>query len=180
MGGPGDGRDEVCGTPVVQIYDELRRIASKQLRSERAGHTLQTTALVHEAYLKLVNTSQMTAESRLHFCAVASQAIRRILVDHARAKNRQKRGGGARAQPLASDPPASDGLSTADLVALDDALQHLARVSERQSRIVEMKFFGGMTMGEIAELLDVSERTAHADWSMARAWLRRELGGDER
>lgn len=155
------------------VYDELRRLAQHYLAQERADHTLQATELVHEAYLKLVDQRRSQWRDRAHFFAVAAQAIRRILVDHARTRKRAKRGGGERPQVLDESVAAGElgpGAQT-DLVALDEALQDLAGLNERQARIVEMRFFGGLSLDEIAELLGVSPRTVDGEWAMARAWL---------
>lgn len=157
------------------VYAELRALAGAQLAHERPGHTLQPTALVHEAYLRLAG-SESGFENRAHFLASASQAIRRVLVDHARTRKRDKRGGGRARVDITTvdpaDPRAAEGI---DLIALDDAMCRLAEVSDRAARVVEMRYFGGMTMAEAALALGVSERTAAGDWAVARAWLRREL-----
>mgnify|MGYP001501438210 CR=1 FL=1 len=164
------------------VYAELRALAGAQLAHERPGHTLQPTALVHEAYLRLAG-SDSGFENRAHFLASASQAIRRVLVDHARTRNRDKRGGGRpRVDIVAADPADARAADGIDLIDLDDALRRLAEVSDRAARVVEMRYFGGMTMAEAALALGVSERTAAGDWAVARAWLRRELaaaGGAE-
>ena len=157
------------------VYDELRRLARHYMRGERAGHTLQATALVDEAYMRLIDYKKMQWQNRAHFFAVAAQLMRRILVDHARARNYQKRGGVQQrlslthADRLANEPDV-------DLVALDDALKILATMSEQQSRIVELRYFGGLTIEETAEVLDISHATVERDWAVARAWLRREVG----
>lgn len=156
------------------VYDELRALAQHQLAAERPGHTLQATALVHEAYLKLVDQQDANWRNRTHFFAVAAQAIRRILVDHARTRGRVKRGGGWEALPLeAADWVTSD--LNLDLIALDDALETLKSLNERQARIVEMRFFAGLSIDEIGVALGISPRTVDGDWSMARAWLHRQL-----
>ena len=156
------------------VYEELRRIAGLQLRGERPGHTLQATALVHEAYLKLSGMEQIPWEGRAHFFAVAAQVIRRILVDHARAKRAAKRGGGAVAVEL---PDSLQGPTPKleDVLALDAALEKLERLDPRQKQVVEMRYFGGMTEEEIGEVLGVSSRTIKREWRMARAWLFGEL-----
>ncbi|MDX9912880.1 MAG: ECF-type sigma factor [Phycisphaerales bacterium] len=163
------------------VYAELRAMAAAQLKNEREGHTLQPTALANEAYLKLVDTDRMEWEGRSHFLAVAAQAMRRILVDHARGRAREKRGGGRGRVALDFDAPASMELSPEDTLAIDDALRRLHTQSERQARLVELRFFGGLTEPEAAAMLGVSVRTAAGDWSMAKAWLRRELSrvGDD-
>lgn len=156
------------------IYDELRALAQHYLGRERTGHTLQATALVNEAYLKLINQKEVEWRDRSHFFAVAATAIRRILVDHARARNAEKRGGGRQLVQLdASTPDCAE--SAFDLVALDEALGSLAALNERQARIVEMRFFGGLTIDEVAGVLEIGPRTVDDDWSMARAWLKRRL-----
>jgi RNA polymerase sigma-70 factor (ECF subfamily) len=161
------------------LYDELRRLAAHQLAGERPDHTLQATALVHEAYLKLVDQDQAQWRDRTHFLAVASLAMRRILVDHARRRRSEKRG----ADPLKLTLSAADGVAgdaaaagAVDLIALDAALAELAVDHPQEARLVEMRFFGGLTAGEAAAILEVSERTAERWWRFARAWLFRLLG----
>lgn len=159
---------------VALLYDELRSIAAVQLRQERLDHTLQPTALVHEAYLRLVKQQGLHWQNRLHFFHIASAQIRRVLVDHARARGRDKRGGGLVRVTL------SDELAGPDrdvlLTELDDALHRLERHSTEDRQIVELKFFGGLTEPEIAEVLGMSERTVRRRWLFARTWLFRELG----
>jgi RNA polymerase sigma factor (TIGR02999 family) len=169
----GDGAAADRLLPVV--YDELRRLAHSYLGSERAGHTLTPTALVHEAYLRLAGRGAGLPSERGEFFAVAAQAMRRILVDHARARNAQKRGGDGARVPL------DDAVSWFDerrisLPDLDGALARLAERDARKSRLVELRFFAGMTLAQAAEALSIPLRTAERDWSMARAWLQRELG----
>jgi len=159
------------------VYDQLRALAQGYLASERPGHTLQATALVHESFLKLVDQRDVEWKNRAHFHAIAAQAMRRILVDHARTKKRAKRGGGGGAQPIDERVLIGDDAAV-DVLELEDALRRLAGLHERQAQIVEMRFFGGMESKAIAELLGVSPATVSADWSMARAWLRAELRGD--
>lgn len=156
------------------LYDELRRLAGSYMRQERSNHTLNPTALVHEAYMKLVNQREVEWQGRTHFFNVGAQAMRRILVDHARQKRRIKRGGGEVTASLDERqvPRESDAI---DLVDLDDAIRRLAELDPRQAQIVELRFFGAMEMQQIAEKLGVSKRTVEADWTMARAWLSREL-----
>jgi RNA polymerase sigma factor (TIGR02999 family) len=158
-------------TPIV--YSELRRIAARYLRAERRGHTLQTTALAHEAFLKLARQPPINWQDRAHFFAVAARIIRQILVDYARASHRDKRGG---AKPLVLDEALhiSDRRSV-ELIALDDALEALAKLDPQQSRVVELRFFAGLTVEETAEVLSVSRATVNRDWVTARAWLLREL-----
>jgi RNA polymerase sigma factor (TIGR02999 family) len=157
------------------VYAELRRIAARQLRKERAGHTLQPTALIHEVYLRLVDQRQVDWRSRAHFFGVASQVMRRILVDHARRHGAAKRGGGLSRVTIdaAKDVSASN---EAPVLALDEALGRLERVDPELARLVEMRTFGGLTIEEAAHLLRVSPSTAKREWRMARAWLTRELG----
>lgn len=156
------------------VYDELRALAHRYLSRERPGHTLTTTALVHEAYLKLIDQRQTDWRDRAHFFALATQAFRRILVDHARNKGRAKRGGGN--SRVALDEVAEMGHGGGiDLVALDDALERLKALSERQARVVELRFFGGLNLDEVAEVLGVAASTVDGDWAIARAWLRRAL-----
>ena len=158
------------------VYDELHKQAARYLRRERAGHTLQTTALIHEAFLKLVGQREANWESRNHFFAIASQAMRRILIDHARAKHQEKRGGGNVALALDEVEPVSEGSDErVDLLALDQALNRLARIDQQQVRIVELRYFGGLSIEETAAALNVSRATVVRDWSVAKTWLRREL-----
>jgi RNA polymerase sigma factor (TIGR02999 family) len=160
-------------TPIV--YDELRRLASRYMRGERPGHSLQTTALVNEAYIRLVDYRGMRWQDRAHFFAVSAQLMRRILVDHARRHN-LKRGGGV--QHVSFEDTAEVGSNrAADLLALDDALDALARVDPRKVQVVEMRYFGGLSVEETADVLKVSPITVMRDWSTAKAWLYRELGG---
>lgn len=158
------------------VYGPLREIAARQLRGERAGHTLQPTALVNEAYLRLVRRDGAVVEDRAQFLAVAAQAIRRILVDHAREKGRLKRGGG-RLRVTLSEEVASDAPDL-DMVALDDALARLGEQHPENQQVVELRFFGGLSEKEVATVLGLSERTVRRRWTYARAWLFRELGGD--
>jgi len=168
------GNTADSGTLFTLVYDELRRLAQHALSSERAGHTLQATALVHEAYVKLVAQESAGWRTRADFFAVAAQAMRRILVDHARTKNRIKRGGGVPAVSL-NDAAAVYEERAIDLSALDEALVRLAELDPRKARLVELRFFGGMEMVDAAQLLDMPLRTAERDWTAARAWLREEL-----
>jgi RNA polymerase sigma factor (TIGR02999 family) len=152
------------------LYDDMRRLAVSHLAAERPDHTLQPTALVHEAYLKLVDQRSTDWKDRLHFFAVAARVIRRILIDHARERNALKRGGADRPVRL-TDHDAPGAERGVDLVALDEALADLAQIDERQARVVELKFFAGCGIDEIAELLGVGRRTVDRDWMAARAWL---------
>lgn len=156
------------------IYDSLRRIAHRRLNSEREPHTLQTTALVHEAYLKLIDQESVKWQNRAHFFAIAAQAMRRILLDYARRRLAEKRGG--RGEKVSLDDIQIDVVSTDEnLIALNEALNDLAEFDEQQSKIVELRYFGGLTVEETAEVLQISPRTVHREWAMARAWLLREL-----
>jgi RNA polymerase sigma factor (TIGR02999 family) len=171
------GDQESLQALLALVYSELRRLARHHLRGERSDHTLQSTALVHEAYLRLVKPGSLHLESRAHFFALASQLMREILVDHARSRGAGKRDGGTR---LTLDEAAELSKSKAvDLLALDDALNQLSRISQRQSRIVEMKFFGGLSIEETSEVLGVSSATVERDWAVARAWLYREISRTE-
>jgi RNA polymerase sigma factor (TIGR02999 family) len=156
------------------VHQELRRLARLQMRGERDNHTLQTTALVNEAFLRLIDLRRIQWQDRAHFLALSARLMRRILVDHARSRNYQKRGGGA--APVALDdilvaPPERG----ADLVALDDALEDLARVDRRKSQVVELRFFGGLSVEETAEALSVSAETVMRDWRLAKVWLLRQI-----
>ncbi len=155
------------------VYDELHRLAHHYMRAERAGHTLQTTALVHEAYLRLVDVERMQWRDRAHFFAMAATMMRRILVDHARASARDKRGGGVAMTSI------DDGIAApprdVDVIALDDALERLATIDQRQARLVELRYFGGLTIEEAAAALGVSAGTVKREWVIAKAWLYREL-----
>src|SRR5258708_11823449 len=169
------GDENAAGELVPLVYAELRRLAQRQLRRERPDHTLQSTALVHEAYLRLVDQKQAKWQDRAHFFAVSGQIIRRILVDHARAQHRVKRGGGLQRLALDEtiDLPNERGLQ---LIALDDALNDLSKLDPQQSRVVELRFFAGLSIDETAEALGISKATVNRDWVTARAWLLRELG----
>lgn len=157
------------------VYDELRGLAVAYLHRERANHTLQPTALVHEAYARLADRTRGAWKTRADFVAVAAATMRRVLVDHARRVRAQKRGGNAGRIAL-TDAMLQAHSDEVDLLALDEALCALASLNERQSRVVELRFFGGLSVDETAEVLEVSPRTVDVDWSMARAWLRRALG----
>ena len=163
-----------------RVYDELRRIARGRLRREREGHTLSTSEIVHEAFLGLVPLERVDWQSRAHFFAVASRAMRNVLVDHAERRGAAKRGGGARAEPLHDlleerVPAAEQPLD--DLIAVNDALARLERTDARKARVVECRVFGGMSIDETAEALGISPATVSREWTFARAWLHRELGG---
>lgn len=157
------------------VYDELRRIAARELRRERPGHTLCTTALVHEAWLELEKLHRIQWQNRSHYLALAAQAMRRVLIDHAVARRAQKRGGGQRVETLNEDAVALVQARAAELLDLDAALDRLRALDERQARIVECRFYGGMTVEETADALDVSPATVKREWAAARAWLHREV-----
>ncbi len=171
------GRRAAVDRAIPLIYDELRRIAQGHLSGERPDHTLTTTALVHEAYLKLVDVQQVEWQDRAHFFAMAARQMRRILIDHARRAGREKRGGDAVVVSLdeATDLPA---LRPESLIRLDGALERLEATNERQCRVVECRCFVGLSVEETAEALNTSQTTVKRDWAFARAWLNRELGGD--
>jgi RNA polymerase sigma-70 factor (ECF subfamily) len=170
----GSGEREALDQLTPLIYDELRKIAARHLRREREGHTLQTTALAHEAFLKLANQPGLDWQNRAHFFAIAARLIRQILVDYARTARRAKRGGGLKTMVLDETLYLADRRSV-ELIALHDALNGLARLDPQQSRVVELRFFGGLSVEETAEILQVSRATINRDWVTARAWLLREL-----
>jgi RNA polymerase sigma factor (TIGR02999 family) len=157
------------------VYDELHRQAQHYLRRERPGHTLQTTALVHEVYLKLVKQEKIAWESRSHFFAIAARLMRQILIDYARTKHRAKRGGVKDHVPLENALTVGVGETEFDLLALDEALTRLSVKEEHLANIVEFRFFGGLSVEETAEVLGISDSTVKRDWQMAKAWLHREL-----
>jgi RNA polymerase sigma factor (TIGR02999 family) len=159
------------------VYDELRRLARDHLRRERPGHTLQPTALVNEVYLRLVDQRRVSWQTRAQFFGLAAQLMRHVLVDHARARAAAKRGGPVHKLSL-DEACMAPGEVAAELVALDDALVRLAAVDERKSRVVEMRFFGGLSVEETAEALGVSDKTVMRDWRVAKVWLHRELSGE--
>lgn len=159
------------------VYAELRALAARKLRQERSGHTLQGTALVHEAYLKLVDQRQVRWQDRAHFFSVAAHLMRRILVDHARRHATAKRGHGRPTLPLEETEAPATPMPLLDWLALDEALDRLAALDARQARIVELRFFGGLTIDETAEVLQISPATVKNEWSLARGWLYRELQG---
>jgi RNA polymerase sigma-70 factor, ECF subfamily len=173
----GNGDQTACDQLMPLVYVELRRMAHQHMRKERPGHTLQTSALVHETYLRLVDQTGVHWQNRAHFFGIAAQMMRRILVDHARSRQYAKRGG-------ALDPICLDEVAivseerAADVLALDDALISLAAIDLRKSKIVELRFFGGLSIDETATVLAVSPGTVMRDWTLAKAWLRREVGSD--
>ncbi|MGD8700346.1 MAG: sigma-70 family RNA polymerase sigma factor [Gemmatimonadales bacterium] len=156
------------------VYQELKRVAQRQMRRERAGHTLDTTGLVHEAYLRLVDQSEAEWQDRAHFFGVAARAMRQILIDHARRRAAQKRGGGWERATLDEDLVGGQA-PTEELLALDDALERLGQLDPRLSQVVEYRFFAGLTEEETAALLGITTRTVQRDWAKARAWLHKEL-----
>lgn len=168
-------REDADDALLALVYKELHRQAHRYLQKERAGHTLQTTALVHEAYLKLVAQKSVTWESRSHFFAIAATMMRRILIDYAKTKHRVRRGGVHSDLPLENALTISIGETDFDLVALDQALNRLAAKEAHLAKIVELRFFSGLDVVETADVLGVSESTIKRDWQMAKAWLHREL-----
>lgn len=159
------------------VYDQMRSLARSMLHQENPGHTLQPTALVNEAFLKLADQSRVNWKGKTHFFAIGAKVMRRILVDHARGRKRQKRGGGMRRITLEDDLTVSN-RNDEDVLAIEEVLNKLAKLDPRQAKIVELRFFAGLTVEEVAEVLGVSKRTVESDWTMARAWLRRELSGE--
>lgn len=170
----GDGDAQAVERLFPFVYDELRRLARNYLSKERAGHTLQPTALVHEAYLRLIDQNRTNWENRTHFYAVAATLMRRILVNHARDHAAQKRGGGIQVISL-DDIKDLSGDNSLDIIRLDEVLQNLEKFDRRKLRVVEMRFFGGLSELEISKILNVSEKTVRRDWTMAKMWLHREL-----
>jgi RNA polymerase sigma factor (TIGR02999 family) len=169
-----NGDSEALDALTPLVYEELHKRAHWQMQREHPGHTLQTTALVNEAYLRLVDMRQVSWRDRAHFFALASRVIRHVLVDAARSRRSQKRGANASPETIDENLLVSDD-PRADIIALDDALRALAAVDERKNQVVELRFFGGLTVEETAELLGVSADTVKRDWKLAKAWLRREL-----
>ncbi len=169
-----DGQPEAFEKLMALVYDDLRKLAAWQLQSERFDHTLQPTALVHEAYLKLSAQNPVEWRNKAHFFALAAQVMRHILVDYARTRHREKRGGGHIKVGL-EDVLNLGASSQPELVALDEALKTLAEKDERKSRIVELRYFGGLGIEETAEVLGISATTVRREWTMAKAWLRREM-----
>ena len=168
------GKRESADTLLSLVYRELRQIAENYMRKERLEHTLQPTALVHEAYMRLIDISDIDWQSRAHFFAVSANVMRNILVDYARARVTDKRGGGARHVSLDDVAGLSDAAEL-DVLAVDEALKELSKFDDRQSKIVEMRFFGGLTIEETAHVLDISPATVKREWVLARTWLFREL-----
>ena len=162
---------------MAEMYGQLRTLARRYLDRERPGHTLQPTALVNEVYLKLVDQTEVDWKGRTHFFALGAQVMRRVLVDHARRKGRAKRGGGL--QRAAVDVSLISARSAADVLAVHEAIQDLGKLDPRQARIVELRFFGGLSVAEVAEVLGLAQRTVEAEWTMIRAWLRRRLSDED-
>lgn len=173
------GDEEALKRFISAAYPEMRRIARRQLERRDSNDSLQSAALINEAYLKLVRAGGIQCESRLHFFALCSQMIRRILVDHARSHGRTKRGGGAVIVPL-EEALLGTRARGVEVLALDEALQSLSKIDTRKSRVVELRYFGGLTVEETADVLRVSQETVLRDWQMAKAWLFRELAGESR
>jgi len=169
------GKAEVMNELLPLIYDELHKRAAAYLRRERTNHTLQATALVHEAYLKLIDQRDDSWQNREHFFAIAAQAMRRILIDHAKNRHRRKRGGSNEDLPLEEALLAAADETNVDLIALDEAMAKLAKLDPQQERIVELRYFGGLSLDEAASALGISRATAARDWQVAKAWLHREL-----
>ena len=169
----GQGDQQALDQLTPLVYKELRRLAQWHMNGERPGHTLQATALVNEAYLRLVDINQIQWQDRAHFFAMAARQMRRILIDAARARGNQKRGGDVRKVSLTQGLSVPD--RPEDLIALDEALEALGEIDERRARVVEMRFFGGLSVREVAEVLKVSPDTVMRDWKLAKAWLGREL-----
>ena len=173
----GNGDQAALDELIPLVYDELRRMAGRYMRRESKGHTLQTSALVNEAYLRLVDQKSVQWQNRAHFFGVAAHLMRRILVDHARSRSRAKRGGGAQMVSLAGQAAISKEVT--EVIALDEALKNLAEMDPRKSQIVEMKFFGGLTTEEVSEVLKVTSRTVEREWRKAKAWLNRAISKGE-
>lgn len=179
LGESARGRRAAADRLMLLVYEELRALAHRRLGREGVEHTLQTTALVHEAYLRLVDQTRVDWQGRTHFFAIGAEALRRTLVDHARGRLREKRGGGRVRLELREDVALASGRPE-ELLAVDEALERLGRLDARQARIVELRFFGGLDVAEVADALGLSKRTVEAEWTAAKAWLRRELQRDAR
>ncbi len=169
------GDDGALAALTPKVYDELRRRAAKYMRNENAGNTLQATALVHEVFLRLVEVDNVQWQDRAHFFAISASMMRRILVDHARAKSRSKRGGAALRVNLEEHPQVAAPGRDRELVAIDDALNTLAGLDPRKAKVIELRFFGGLSVEETAEVLKISPESVARDWKMARAWLLSEI-----
>jgi len=171
----GDGNVQAMDALLPLVYNDLRRRAAAYLRRERSNHTLQTTALINEAYLKLVDQKKVVWKNRDHFFAIAAQAMRRILVDHAKSRHRKKRGGTTEDLCIEDNLIATPGENEIDIIALDEALSKLAALDPRQERLVELRYFVGLDLEEAAKVLNISRATATREWKLAKAWLFREL-----
>lgn len=162
------------------LYGELKLLAREMMRSERANHTLQPTALVHEVFLRLINTDEVDVNSKDHFMMLAAQVMRRVLIDHARGVNRQKRGGDRQRVPLSvADPAFEEPMNAEQLITIDEALERLRTLDERKARLVELRFFGGLDEEAAARILGISRSTASSDWRFARAWLLKQMSNHD-
>jgi RNA polymerase sigma factor (TIGR02999 family) len=181
LGMGGDAEKVSAEELLPLVYNELRGLARGYMSRETPGHTLQPTALVHEAYIRLVDASQVDWQGRTHFLAVGARVMRRLLIDHARGRGREKRGGGLHKVTLAGgvSPFRDDDVDLEEFLDLNQALERLSELDERQAKVVELRFFGGLTVAEVAQVLGVSSRTIEGDWTHARAWLKRELARGE-
>ena len=173
----GNGNQAALDRLMPLVYTELRQLARRYMRQERPGHTIQTTALIHEVYLRLIDQNQVRWQHRAHFFGIAARLMRQILIEHARSHSRAKRGGGAGTISLDEAAIVSQARAT-ELLALDDALELLAAIDPRKSRVVELRFFGGLSSEEAARVLNVAPNTVLRDWRMAKAWLHREISHD--
>jgi RNA polymerase sigma factor (TIGR02999 family) len=170
----GNGNQAALDRLMPVVYTELRQLAHQYMRRERPGHTMQTTALIHEAYLRLVDQNQVRWQHQAHFFGIAARLMRQILIEHARSRTRAKRGGGVGTISLDEAAIVSQARAT-ELLALDDALERLATIDPRKSQVVELRFFGGLSVEEAAQVLNIAPNTVLRDWRMAKAWLRREI-----
>jgi len=170
----GNGNQAALDRLMPVVYTELRQLAHRYMRRERPGHTMQTTALIHEAYLRLVDQNQVRWQHQAHFFGIAARLMRQILIEHARSRTRAKRGGGVGTISLDEAAIVSQARAT-ELLALDDALERLATMDPRKSQVVELRFFGGLSVEEAAQVLNIAPNTVLRDWRMAKAWLRREI-----
>jgi RNA polymerase sigma-70 factor, ECF subfamily len=170
----GNGNQAALDRLMPVVYTELRQLAHRYMRRERPGHTMQTTALIHEAYLRLVDQNQVRWQHQAHFFGIAARLMRQILIEHARSHTRAKRGGGVGTISLDEAAIVSQARAT-ELLALDDALERLATIDPRKSQVVELRFFGGLSVEEAAQVLNIAPNTVLRDWRMAKAWLRREI-----
>ncbi|MCA8962770.1 MAG: sigma-70 family RNA polymerase sigma factor [Planctomycetes bacterium] len=176
LNGLNQGRDDAYDELIPLVYGELRAVADRLLAGERKDHTLSPTSLVHEAYMRLVQIDRLQWQGRAHFFAIAAMAMRRLLVDHGKARRAQKRGGGRERVEVDPEIFGSEGPEL-DVVELHEALEKLEELDPRQARVVELRFFGGLEVGQVAEVLGVSERTVKNDWRVAKLWLLKELSG---